>query len=94
VPLIRKPQTPVTGEGTLFLRRLEVVVRYVLASPPSQLRAGHNRIRGSIETLPDLAEEAFREGETALRLEDGSRFRLTMLGHTAGGATAYFEMRV
>lgn len=90
----RKPQAPVTGEGTLFLRRLEVLVRYVLASPASQLRPGHGRIRGSIETLPDIAEDAFREGEAVLRLENGARFRLTMLGHTTGDATAYFEMRV
>ena len=91
---IRKPQTPIIGEGSLLIQRLEVLVRYVLDSPAAQLRPGHSRIRGSIETDPDLAETVFRQGETVLRLEDGSRFRLTMLGHTAGGGVAYFEMRV
>lgn len=94
MPLIRKPRPPVLGEGTLFLIRHEVAVRYVLASPAEQLRAGNGRVRGSIETTPDMAEAAFRQGEAVLQLEDGSRFRLTMLGHTAGGTTAYFEMRV
>jgi hypothetical protein len=29
-----------------------------------------------------------------LTLEDGAKFRITMLGHSAGSDTAYFEMRI
>lgn len=76
------------------MRGREQAVRYVLASPASELRLGNARLRGHLETEPDVADAVFRQGDVSLRLEDGSLYRLTMLGHTQGSGTAYFEMRV
>ena len=42
----------------------------------------------------DRAAEAFRAGEAELKLEDGARFRITLLGHSTGSQVAYFEMRI
>ena len=33
-------------------------------------------------------------GEAELKLENGSAFRITLIGHSAGSDVAYFEMRV
>jgi len=39
-----------------------------------------------------VAARAFQAGDGFLVLEDGAEFRLKVLAHTAGTATAYFEM--
>jgi hypothetical protein len=47
-----------------------------------------------LSATPEVAEQAFREGEGLLTLESGAKYRITMLGHSSGSETAYFEMRV
>jgi hypothetical protein len=90
----RKIRPPVLGEGALTFPGHELTVQYSLASPASELRRGTARVRGGFQAEPEAAAAAFRHGEAILQLEDGSRYRLTMIGHTPGGDTTYFEMRV
>lgn len=94
MPHIRKISPPVTGEGALSFPGHDVIVRYSLAGPASKLRQGPARLRGDFATEPAIAEAAFRHGEGVLKLEDGTRYRLTMLGHSLGSGVTAFEMRI
>jgi hypothetical protein len=91
---VRKKLPAFPGDGELRYRGFRGQVRYEILGEPSSLRAGPSRLRGSIIATPEVAAEAFREGEGLLTLEDGAQFRITMLGHSAGSDTAYFEMRI
>lgn len=82
------------GSGQLRYRGYEGAVDYEIVGEPNTLKYGINRLRGSFTSTPDIAQDAFREGEAVLTLESGTAFRLTMLGHSTGSDTAYFEMRV
>lgn len=94
MPHTRKKPPAFPGAGELRYRGFRGVVDYEIIGEPSSLRAGAARLRGSITATPEIAEQAFREGEGFLKLENGSEFRITMLGHSAGSGVAYFEMRV
>ena len=91
---IRKKLPAFPGDGELRYRGFRGPVHYEILGEPTSLRAGPARLRGSISATPEVAEQAFREGEGLLTLESGVQFRITMLGHCAGSETAYFEMRV
>jgi len=94
MPRLRK-QLPVhPGSGDLRFRGQEVSVDYEIQGDPGALRLGPLRLRGAFTASPELAAEAFHAGEAELKLEDGSPFRITVVGHTAGSGVAYFEMRV
>lgn len=90
----RKVRPPVLGEGALSFPGHELTVPYSLASPPSELRAGPARVRGSFQAKSEIAAAAFRCGDGMLTLEDGTKYRLTMLAHSSGSDTTYFEMRL
>jgi len=90
-----RKQLPVfPGAGELRYRGFKGQVDYEILGEPTALRFGPARLRGSIIATPEIAADAFREGEGVLTLENGATFRLTMLGHTSGSDKAYFEMRV
>lgn len=90
-----RKQLPVfPGAGELKYRGFKGPVDYEISGDPSTLKYGTARLRGSINATPEIAAEAFREGEGELTLESGQVYRLTMLGHTAGSGSAFFEMRV
>jgi hypothetical protein len=91
---LRKQLPAHLGSGELRFRGFSGPVDYEVLGEPSTLRLGPLRLRGSFVATPDVAAEAFRAGEAELKLEDGASFRITLLGHTAGSETAYFEMRV
>jgi hypothetical protein len=91
---LRKQLPAQLGAGELRFRGFAGPVSYEVLGEPSSLRLGPLRLRGSFTATPDVAAEAFRAGEAELKLEDGSHFRITLLGHSAGSETAYFEMRV
>ena len=91
---VRKKVPCIPGEGELRYRGFRGQVRYEIQGEPSTLRPGPSRLRGSLSATPEVAEEVFREGEGLLTVESGAQFRITMLGHSAGSETAYFEMRV
>jgi hypothetical protein len=91
---LRKQLPAHPGAGELRFRGFSGTVAYEVLGEPSTLRLGPLRLRGSLTATPDVAAEAFRAGEAELKLEDGATFRITMLGHSAGSETAYFEMRV
>lgn len=94
MPHPRKQLPACPGAGELKYRGFRGTVDYEIIGEPSTLRAGSARLRGSITSTPEIAEQAFREGEGLLTLESGAQFRITMLGHSAGSGVAYFEMRV
>jgi hypothetical protein len=91
---VRKKLPAHVGEGELRYRGFKGTVAYEIMGEPTSLKPGPARLRGSINATPEVAEQAFREGEGELILESGASFRITLLGHSSGSATAYFEMRV
>lgn len=92
--MIRKKLPVFEGLGHVRFAGHEGPVRYTVSGDHTKLRLGTNRLRGSFTTTPELAEQAFRAGEGVLTLEDGVVFRVTMLGHTAGGSDVFVELRV
>ena len=93
MPHPRKQLRASPGAGELKYRGFRGTVDYEIMGEPGTLRPGSARLRGSISSTPEVAEQAFREGEGVLTLESGVQFRITMLGHSAGSGVAYFEMR-
>jgi hypothetical protein len=90
---VRKSLPAFPGDGELRYRGFCGQVRYEIQGEPASLRPGPQRLRGLISATPEVAEQAFREGEGLLTLQSGEKFRITMLGHSAGSGVAYFEMR-
>ncbi|HEV2530567.1 hypothetical protein [Phenylobacterium sp.] len=91
---VRKQLPAHLGAGQLRCRGYKGSVDYEILGEPSSLRPGPARLRGSLMAAPEVAEQAFRDGDGELTLETGETFRITMLGHSAGSGVAYFEMRV
>jgi hypothetical protein len=94
MPHPRKKPQAFPGAGELRFRGYRGRVHYEILGEPGSLRPGPARLRGSISATPEVAHQAFREGEGLLTLDSGAQFRLTMLGHSAGSDVTYFEMRV
>ncbi len=94
MPRPRKILPAILGDGELHYRGLTELVAYAIQGEPSTLRLGPSRLRGSLSATSEVAEAVFHAGEAELRLQDGGRFRITLLGHTAGSEVAYFEMRI
>jgi hypothetical protein len=91
---IRKQLPAQLGAGRLHCRGFTGAVDYEIIGEPGTLRPGPARLRGSLRSTPEVAETAFRDGDGELTLESGDTYRITMLGHSAGSGTAYFEMRI
>ena len=91
---LRKQLPAHLGQGELHFRGFTGPVAYEVLGEASSLRLGPLRLRGSLTATPEVAAEAFRAGEAELVLEDGAKFRITLLGHSAGSEIAYFEMRI
>lgn len=90
-----RKQLPVhLGAGELHCRGFTGPVDYAIHGEPSGLRLGPLRLRGSLTATPEIVADAFRAGEGELKLQDGAKFRITLVGHSEGSDTAYFEMRV
>lgn len=94
MPRPRKLLPAILGDGELHYRGFTGAVAYEIRGEPSSLRLGPARLRGSLSATAEIAEGAFHAGEAELQLQDGARFRITVLGHTAGSEIAYFEMRI
>lgn len=90
---IRKQLPACPGRGELRCRGYRGPVDYEILGEPQSLRPGPSRLRGSLSATPEIANQAFRDGDGELTLETGATFRITMLGHSAGSGVAYFEMR-
>ena len=91
---VRKQLPAHLGAGQLRCRGFKGAVDYEILGEPASLRPGPARLRGSLMATPEVAEQAFRDGDGELTLETGETFRITMLGHSAGSGVAYFEMRI
>ena len=92
--LTRKVLPTFEGAGQVRFAGHDGPVQYRISGDPSTLRAGHARLRGALTTTTETAAEAFRAGEGVLVLEDGASYRIVMLGHTAGGAEVFVELRI
>jgi hypothetical protein len=92
MPRQRIKPPPTTGDADLELRGAATSVRYEIDGDPLTLRPGAI-LRGAVLTTPDLARAAFRTGDARLILA-GRVFRISVVAHTDGADTAYFEMRV
>ena len=93
MPRLRKQLPAHLGAGQLRCRGFKGSVDYEILGEPGSLRPGPARLRGSFSATPEVAETVFKDGDGELTLESGETFRITMLGHSAGSGTAYFEMR-
>lgn len=84
-------KAPRTGLGALGLSGEERAVSFsiLFADGQSAKRGG----KGSVVADPDLLRRAFRAGECRLTLDDGLVLRVSVIAHTEGGDTAYFELR-
>ncbi|HYF23611.1 MAG TPA: hypothetical protein VD929_09460 [Caulobacteraceae bacterium] len=82
-----------TGAGELVFpgHSEEVGYRIAAAAVP---RAGAPAVRGSLETTPETARALFKAGRGELKLEGGKACRITVLAHSEGSGTAYFEATV
>jgi hypothetical protein len=94
MPRLRKQLPAFLGAGQLRCRGFKGSVDYEILGEPGSLRPGPARLRGSLTATPEIAEQAFRDGEGELTIETGETFRITMLGHSTGSGVAYFEMRI
>ena len=94
MPLIKKKPPIFEGEGQVKFTGYDGAARYIIEGDPSKLRQGRNSLRGSLILTPELAADAFRAGEAMLTTDNGTRFRLVMLGHSAGGAEVFVELRI
>jgi len=94
MPLTRKILPTFEGAGQVRFSGRDEAIRYRISGDPAALRGDHTRLRGSFTTTVELAAEAFRAGEGTLVLESGAPYRITMLGHTAGGSEVFVELRV
>ncbi|THD79903.1 MAG: hypothetical protein E7812_08485 [Phenylobacterium sp.] len=90
---IRKQLPAFPGAGELRCRGFKGQVDYEILGDPGSLRPGPARLRGSLSSTPEIAEQAFRDGDGELTLQSGETYRITMLGHSTGSSVAYFEMR-
>jgi hypothetical protein len=94
-PALRaKPQPQSSGAGELAYPGFHGEVDYVIAGDLAGLRRGKGPLRGRLRTTPETARAAFREGRAWLRLADGRERPLTMIAHTVGSDTVYFELDV
>jgi hypothetical protein len=93
---LKNGRTPpvTTGEGRLSYRGFEGPVTYELRGSISGLRPGGAALRGAFEAAAEIASNAFRACDGRLQLADGKTYRITMVGHTEGSGTAYFELRL
>jgi hypothetical protein len=90
-----RKQPPIfEGDGHVRFSGHAGPARYTIEGDPARLRLGSARLRGSFSIDAPLAERAFRAGDGVLMLDCGSRLRMTMLGHSAGGSDVYVELRV
>lgn len=85
------PKTPRTGQGALGLAGEEQAVAFsvLFADGLSAKKGG----KGSLIAEADILRRAFRAGECRLTLDDGVILRVSVIAHTEGGDTAYFELR-
>ena len=91
---LRKHLPAQLGAGELKCRGWKGQVDYEIRGEPTGLKPGPARLRGQFSADPEVAAQAFRDGDGELTLESGTTFRLTMLGHSEGSGVTYFEMRV
>ncbi len=90
----RKPQPQFTGQGVLSYPGFTEEVVFAIRGDPAELRHGKAPLRGQFQASPEAARAAFREGRVWLRLDEHRECRLTMIAHTQGSDTAYFEIEL
>ena len=89
-----KPLPVTAGLGELRIPGFRGPVAWRIDGDPTSLKLGHNRLKGALTTSAQVAREAFRAGEGLLVMETGDRYRLVMVGHSAGADEVFVEVRV
>jgi hypothetical protein len=89
-----KPQPQSAGAGMLSYPGFEGEVSYAIAGDIASMRHGKGPLRGRLAATPDVARAAFREGRAWLRLAGGKECPLTLIAHTVGSDTVYFEIEL
>ncbi|WP_369059834.1 hypothetical protein ABOZ73_00455 [Caulobacter sp. 73W] len=79
---------PFVGDAVLSFRRCKEPVAFSIDGDRN-LAQGKGSLTGDIEQL----RAAFREGAAELALEDGRVLPITVVAHSEGAPTAYFEIR-
>lgn len=92
--MIRKKPEIVSGAGRVRFSGHEGDVQYAIEGDPVRLRLGQGRLSGSFTLDAEDALEAFRAGAGVLTVEGGAKYRVTMVGHTAGDGEVFVELRV
>ena len=86
--------TPSYGAGELRYAGFKGQVDYTIDGDVAALSARSQPMRGRFTASPEVALDAFRACDGYLRLDDGKACRITVLAHSAGSDTAYFEIRI
>jgi len=91
---VRKPPPQFTGQGLLSYPGFTEEVAFQISGDPADLRYGKAPLRGHLRATPETARAAFRQGRVWLRLNEARECRLTMIAHSQGSDTAYFEIEL
>ena len=86
-----KPPKPARlGAGALTVARQTQPVAFAirLINEVNGARGG----KGSVTGDPETMREAFRAGRARLTLDDGVEMDVTVVAHTEGSDTAYFQV--
>lgn len=86
--MARPPKPARTGEGTLTIGREDHPVSFELRIVEA---AGRKSMRGSVTGDVEAMRRAFREGYARLVLDDGQVAPVTIVAHSEGADTAFFE---
>ena len=79
------------GAGSLKFPGWEGEVDYRISVRAASARVVPPGERGAVELPPETARESFRAGSATLKLEDGRTCRISVIAHTEGARTAYFQ---
>jgi hypothetical protein len=88
MPKPAKP--PRTGNGALNVARVPQPVAFSIsfARAPNGQRGGKGAITGD----PAAMREAFHSGRAELTLDDGATVNVSIIAHSEGSQTAYFQI--
>lgn len=77
-----------TGIGALTVGRETLPVSFEIRFIEA---VGRKSVRGGVTGDADAMRRAFREGYARLQLDDGDTFPITIVAHSDGADTAFFE---
>jgi hypothetical protein len=86
-----KPKTPPrTGNGALNIARVLQPVEFSISF--ARASNGQRSGKGAVTGDPAAMREAFRSGRAELTLDDGAKLNVSIVAHSEGSQTAYFQL--